>query len=342
MSNEVKRRKGAISLEQAKNRFNEYYNLRWDDPVGQKRGKLFDMMYQKKPKYTLKPNEPGSERYLLEEGPRTFDMIGVDHFPEGEINNVPETDIKVKSKGSTYKKSYDIGDIESGKEGDDHPEVYGPRKKDNRLFSKYFKELYDDNKKDEMFKNQLDQSDNKNTDRNDLVDIYWEKYRKDKIAYARKNKMKFKKTDISKNNISLNNVDLMEYSAIHFGKEIYLIQDDVGIVLKKDKGGYVKIYSDITDINVPEEFKKQAEKEGILNMGNDGVYLLNNFTLLKAYMDTVNDRILEQYSNYKYIVYQGDDDEYILLNENYLSLEEYIEYYNLKMSDIVEQDTSEN
>ena len=77
-------RTGSISKEDAIKRFHEYYNNRSKSPIARLRAKMFDMMYQKKPKYTLRPGEPGSEKYLLEEGPRTFDMIGVDSFDEGE------------------------------------------------------------------------------------------------------------------------------------------------------------------------------------------------------------------------------------------------------------------
>ena len=43
------RRKGIITLEEARERFNEYYNKRNPTSVGILRGKLFDATYQKNP-----------------------------------------------------------------------------------------------------------------------------------------------------------------------------------------------------------------------------------------------------------------------------------------------------
>merc|ERR1711871_343816 len=102
-----KRRTGTITLEEAKKKFNEYYNKRGKSPIGIKRAKMFDMMYQKKDKFTLEPNKPGSERYLLDEGPRTFDMKGVDWFPEGVKVTVPESNIDIISKGSSVWRNID-------------------------------------------------------------------------------------------------------------------------------------------------------------------------------------------------------------------------------------------
>ena len=77
-------RHDSITLEQAKKRFNEYYEERNDSDIGILRGKMFDMMYQKTKKKVLKPGEPGSARYLLyKEAPRYLDMEGVDSFDEG-------------------------------------------------------------------------------------------------------------------------------------------------------------------------------------------------------------------------------------------------------------------
>ena len=101
-------RDGVISLDEAKNRFIQYYNDRAKSNIGRFRAKLFDMMYQKKPEKTLKPGEPGSIRYNLEEGPRTFDMEGVDWFPEGEIFTVLGEDQytdSYTSKGATNKRA---------------------------------------------------------------------------------------------------------------------------------------------------------------------------------------------------------------------------------------------
>ena len=99
-----KRRQGIITKEQAIARFNEYYDNRNKTIAGRRRGKLMDMMYQKKPAKVLTPGEPGSEKYMLEEGPRTFDMVGVDYFPEGEEFKLEtaQGEIKGKSKGALW------------------------------------------------------------------------------------------------------------------------------------------------------------------------------------------------------------------------------------------------
>ena len=116
------RHNGTITLEIAKKKFNDYYDKRNKTNAGKIRGKLFDAMYQKKPSKTLKPNTPGSEKYLLEEGPRTFDMEGVDSFPEGEKFNVVSGNKSISgtSKGASKFLAGTDQDISK---------VYGPRLK---------------------------------------------------------------------------------------------------------------------------------------------------------------------------------------------------------------------
>jgi len=156
-------RKGSITKEKAVETFNKYYENRANSAIGRFRAKLFDMMYQKKPSKTLTPGEPGSERYLLEEGPRTFDMKGVDSFEEDTefIIHGEDNTTKYKSKGSTYKKSTDNEDAE----------VYGPRlnNDDKTLYSSHFKEVY----QDRAF---LEEDEKGSLNGKSLVEIYWEKY----------------------------------------------------------------------------------------------------------------------------------------------------------------------
>ena len=134
-----KKYQGAITLKEAQDRFINYYNKRNKTKSGRVRGKLFDAMYQKKPKFTLEPNQPGSEKYLLEEGPRTFDMVGVDSFPEGQEFSIDNGDsvIRGTSKGATrYNSNLDK----------DENKVYGPRLRRktgehrDKLYSDYFKD----------------------------------------------------------------------------------------------------------------------------------------------------------------------------------------------------------
>jgi hypothetical protein len=347
MSNEIKRRKGTITLDEAKNRFNEYYNLKWDKPIGRKRAKLFDMMYQKKPKYTLVPGEPGSERYLLEAGPKTFDMKGVDYFPEGQIHPVPESNINVKSKGATYKIDEDSNDITTGIIGDDHPEVYGPRKDDKRLFNKYFKEMYDEHRKGDMFNRQLDNTDLKNKDRNNLVDIYWEQYRNKE--HKRKNKKKTVSKFESKI-IKLMDDKLKDYSAVEYNEEIYLIEDDSGEVYKKILDDFIMVYQNILDDIVPEDLKNIAFDEKILiRDSKTGKYIMNTGELLRELQNVNNGEYIHIYSNNRIYIYvweedydeEYDDDEdkgeFVLQNdEQYDSLEEYIEIKQITQKDLIE------
>ena len=177
------RRKGIITLDEAKERFNEYYNKRNSTSIGVLRGKLFDSTYQKKPKYLLKPGTPGSERYMLDEGPRTFDMEGVDYFPEGQAFYIDADGKRVRgiSKGATYHKDTDgdVGTLSSP----DHTgkrkgkKIYGPRTRKNKLYNQLFKS--------EMTARLGEFGDLGAAEKN-LVDIYWEQFNKGQ--HKRKNK----------------------------------------------------------------------------------------------------------------------------------------------------------
>ena len=175
-------RTDTITIEQARRRFNEYYAEKSKTPIGLFRAKLFDMMYQKKPSNLIKCNqttricEKGSIKYMLEEGPKTFDVEGVDAFPEGS-----EFEVELPSG---EKRSYKSKGYEKVLGTDDASEpVYGPRLDDGKeLYSKHFKAKYKARK-------------GKN-----LVDIYWDNYKREKAAgvisdkWRRKNK-KVRKTD---------------------------------------------------------------------------------------------------------------------------------------------------
>ena len=130
-------RTDSITMEQAQKAFDDYYKKNTTSEVGRFRAKLYDKMYQKKDNFTLREGEPGSARYLLPKGPKTFDFVGVDWFPEGEEFIVEkENPTKYKSKGATYKPGSD----------DNASEVYGPRLKDNqKLYCDYFRKEYEDN-----------------------------------------------------------------------------------------------------------------------------------------------------------------------------------------------------
>ena len=182
-------RDGTISLEEAKKVFNDYYDKRAKSKIGQFRAKLFDMMYQKKDKFTLTPDEKGSERYKLQEGPRTFDMKGVDWFPEGTTFQVEKEGKEYTSKGATNRRTNDTND-----------EIYGPRiKDDSTLYSEHFADKYQERViSDEFGYNEEGKSKN-------LIDIYWQKYRDEPSKYMRKNK---------KDRLDILTIDFASYSEI--------------------------------------------------------------------------------------------------------------------------------
>merc|ERR1711988_1535243 len=115
-------RTGTITIEQAKDKFNQYYNT-GRSKIGSVRAKKFDKMYQKKPKYQIKCNnteqpidgippgqcEKGSVKYLLKHGPKTFDINGLDSFEEDTIIK-NDDNTQIKSRGSTFKRDID-GDL---------------------------------------------------------------------------------------------------------------------------------------------------------------------------------------------------------------------------------------
>lgn len=153
MNSKINFKKDSITLEQAKKRFHEYYDNKHKDSPYKNRAKMFDVMYQKQKSKTLTPDTPGSARYLLPHGPKTFDMKGVDWFPEGTIMNVND-DITVVSRGYSNKKENDP----------ENTEIYGPRvKKDNMLYSEYFRNKYYD-RQDLQYKNLVDYHWNKRDD----------------------------------------------------------------------------------------------------------------------------------------------------------------------------------
>jgi len=96
-STKCKKNTGAITYECAKERFNSYYDLKNQTDSGKMRGKLFDVKYNKKPSLILYSGEPCSSKYLHGEGVKTFDVWGVDAFPEDSCPVFSE-DNRVSSK----------------------------------------------------------------------------------------------------------------------------------------------------------------------------------------------------------------------------------------------------
>ena len=238
-------RDGTISLEEAKKVFNDYYDKRAKSKIGQFRAKLFDMMYQKKEKYTLTPDEKGSIRYKLQEGPRTFDMKGVDWFPEGTTFQVEKDGKEYTSKGATNRK-----------ENDTNTEIYGPRiKDDTTLYSEHFADKYQDRILSNEFGND-DEGKNKN-----LVDIYWQKYRDDPSKYMRKNK---------KDRLDIVTIDFASYSVIPTKYRIGSY--DTEYLINLENNSPVRIESD----ELIESTVYFLYKLKLLNRDSDG-----NYTIVK-------------------------------------------------------------
>jgi len=207
-------RTGRITIEKAKERFHEYYDQKaargeYETPLGAFKAKLFDMMYTKKKKFLIKCNntdtydakndikphecEKGSVKYLLEAGPKTFDVQHVDAFKDDELFDLVDHTGKMrkfKAKGHTKRKP--IVD-------DDEDEVYGPRS-DGKLYSGLFRKQLAARSKEDMTSDgkkglkALRTRDKPEGDGNNLVDGYWDKYYKQKETgvlksnYERKNK----------------------------------------------------------------------------------------------------------------------------------------------------------
>ena len=219
---------GTITKEEALKRFHEYYNERHKNskPIVRLRAKMFDMMYQKKPKFVLTPGEPGSERYMLEEGPRTFDMEGVDYFPEGDSISLKsdDYDVKVTSKGTTYYDSQTDDTSENELETDNSGNltsktIYGPRLKSGKLYSKHFREKY--NARKDLASKEKGSLKDKN-----LVDQYWDMYKNDSVTHKRKNK----NTIISKDDTARFLFNNAEYY-IHKNLDLYKNEKIIGNVL---------------------------------------------------------------------------------------------------------------
>ena len=209
-------RTGRITIQEAKQKFNDYYDNKHETPLSAFKAKLFDMMYTKKDKFLIKCNntavrdvkndinpgecEKGSVKYLLDEGPKTFDAEHVDAFKEDDdlaLKRRDGTTKTFKSKGATKKNpSYDA--LVAPKD------LGGPRVGGQTLYSEHFKKQYNERAKKgrspgggKGLKAPRTRA-NPGGVGNNLVDGYWDEYYKQKESgnieskYERKNKLKHK------------------------------------------------------------------------------------------------------------------------------------------------------
>jgi hypothetical protein len=155
-----------ISLNEAKAIFNRYYEERVKETEKNRNpnvelskkeiikrsliAKKLDIMYNKPDKYVLKPGEYGSAKYTLPEGPRTFDMVGVDWFPEGTRICLDE------EKSEFYPCDNEDNDKSGQKSQKSQKEEFitkGQRRdKEGELYHEKFKEIFRKNfaKNDEL------------------------------------------------------------------------------------------------------------------------------------------------------------------------------------------------
>ena len=287
-------RTGQITFEQAKEKFNNYYNLKNKTIQGIQRGKKFDKMYQKKPKYQIKCNttkeydaendleagkcEKGSVKYLLKHGPKTFDISGLDSFKEDELITNDDGSI-TKSRGSTFKKKNDTN----------NQDIYGPRTNEGELYSSYFKKEYDQDVNKKVARN------NKSNLDSNLVNHYWNEYDKDPNKYNRK-----QIDDITKKN-EKKLIEKNEYKFIYrYPEEVenYLFR------IKYNEDLIVNIYDneDLLDIN---DDKNYEIIEYLLSLG---IIYRDDNKKLKFNKDIDKKKIFEVHGH----KYQGKDMTYLL------------------------------
>ena len=223
-------RTGTIQLSEAKKKFDQYYKNNTKSNIGEFRGKIFDMLYQKKSQFTIKCNntnkskhiknsrgiketlkpgrcEKGSEKYLLPKGPKTFDIYGIDSFTEGSKFKVPG-DSKNKTytaKGYTLVKQIDkITKVvkKAAKLNKKNKKIYGPRvstKGNDELYSSKFRKAYKARQgrfKEKDYKDTRFPSDTTSQLLN-LVDARWNKYKRTKkITKKSSKKRKIKKKKV--------------------------------------------------------------------------------------------------------------------------------------------------
>lgn len=262
----------SVTLEEAKLAFEEYYNNRhseerWGSEYKKMRynAKLQDKSYQKKPEKTLKPDTPGSIKYVYGHGPRTFDMEGVDHFEEGVEFIVDETD-------ELRRKSISKG--ETDKSRDTNDTLYGPRTKSGKLFSEINKENYQQkssvlNDSSWLIKKRWDKKPSKK---------FLQKKKNEKIAQLQQSteikQIKFKFTWIENNFTEISDcIITIEYFE---NKEIYILKLEKGSEILKLQIKQQK-YNDETSYNI-NRFINYLKKLNILiesKISNDSVYHIN-------------------------------------------------------------------
>jgi len=336
-------RTGTIDIDTAKEKFHEYYDKRTKSNIGRLRAKMFDMMYQKKPKFVLKPGQPGSSKYLLEEGPRTFDMEGVDYFPEGAMVEVSDPDynsVRVVSRGSTFHipgvdEDTGLKITKNGKYTSN--KIYGPRvRRSRQLYSKHFKNEY---KKRRETDDLLEK---------DLVEIYWQKYRDDPDKYHRKNKRSSKINETKQREVSpvkkyaekvkspeiigspqqKSDDDVNAHQFDYNGETLYLTEDLVVLDENYDvQGDLVSMPADMIDLLL--------DKKIILKFGdNTYIYNADEDEKLQSFLNPI-DRSIIKIDLTNYDVFDETGKKFIS------NLQDYLDEYGISIEDLIPYDVKE-
>jgi hypothetical protein len=147
---ELNTNKDSITFEEAKKRFHEYYNKRSSSKIGRIRAKVGDMRYNKDDDKVLYPNKEGSAKYLLPEGPRTYDMYGLDYFPEEQkvtyLDDPEYGKIKVELRGKPKLKSGDSYEEYFHDKYNEREDICGNKNLVNVYWDKYYKKSVDEGK----------------------------------------------------------------------------------------------------------------------------------------------------------------------------------------------------
>jgi len=393
-------REDTITFEEAKKRFDEFYSNpdKYKTDIGQLRAKMFDAMYQKK-KQTKQGNkrnfvcnmtdeydekldiapgecEKGSAKYNLEMGPKTFDIEGIDSFPENDVVSINHKGklINIQSKGASFykpksDKDIDPQEIEINQKGEQiSNKIYGPRIKANQeLYNSYFKKLYN-----ERIRNQ-DYGVKESMDSKNIIDIYWDNYRKggldkDGKPIERKNKKKTGKilsSEFVDDDDEDDNIDISDKGDDDDDEDFYPFQERFGTVYQLSKDGKVYddknnlIYENILGSEVSEIVRTAALEHGLITKvsGSKNTYILNLGTPDKSdidienlennvYLNTKNNEYYIHNPKYNIVyklIHDLDEDSFeIDYSDKYNTFDEFLEKLEISSDDIEKQDIFES
>ena len=305
-------------------------------------------------------------------GPKTFDIEGVDSFPQDEVITINHKGSKVDivSKGSSnYRKSVDDHVDESKLVKDENGnytsnKIYGPRiKSSGKLYSQHFS-----NKYDELIDSKHFGTDGEKT--KNIIDIYWDKYNsgwKDKDGKKLERKNKKKKKILSPEFIEDDDDDddviseFIEDDEDLDDRTINIIEftDINGNNYKLDTNGVVydeknnKIYDNILDEQVNKIIKDAAEEYNLIKKISENTYILD---LESDDLETTKEIIYLNEKNSEYYLFNketgivnrlnlSEDNYEIDKSVKYNSFEEFLSDLSITIKDLqeieIEEDTED-